>query len=290
MLLCIEMAFFAVFHLWAFPWTVYDIHKSSIVAGETAAGFMPDSKTAYQGGKFGERALMEAFNPWDLIKAVGRGFRWAAVGRRKRLDDVSYKAHGAGLEPTRNQFTAFDSQNNTSLDYPDSAYYNSQPSKSSNYYTADSDQDNLLKNAQSNPTSNYPRPMSRQPARDPALGYHDSNTHQGPNTNPNTPFQDRTGHLAPQSASSYGILTPESSSQDTGYHTPRSHSRNVSGESTHRREHNLTPTAIPPDATPLGPPGRKSSEQAEWDLYGGRGHGEDERDLGGGHGVGDNRF
>ena len=104
MLLCIEMAVFSVFHLWAFPWTVYDVRRSPIVAAESAAGFLPDPKTAYQGGKFGHVALVEAFNPWDLIKAVGRGFRWFAVGRRTREQDISYKnhhQHSVGLEPTR---------------------------------------------------------------------------------------------------------------------------------------------------------------------------------------------
>ena len=109
MLLCIEMAVFAIFHLWAFPWTVYDVRRSPIVAAESAAGFLPDPKTAYQGGRFGQVALMDAFNPWDLIKAVGRGFRWFAIGRRIREQDISYKTHhylhhnhNVGLEPTRN--------------------------------------------------------------------------------------------------------------------------------------------------------------------------------------------
>ena len=104
MLLCIEMAIFSIFHLWAFPWKVYDVRRSPIVAAESAAGFLPDPKTAYQGGKFGQKALMDAFNPWDLIKAVGRGFRWFVVGRRTREQDISYKTHlqdNVNLEPAR---------------------------------------------------------------------------------------------------------------------------------------------------------------------------------------------
>ena len=108
MLLCIEMAIFSVFHLWAFPWTVYDVRRSPIVAAESAAGFLPDPKTSYQGGKFGQIALMEAFNPWDLVKAVGRGFRWFAIGRRTREQDISYKSqNGVGLEPTRTNDTSY---------------------------------------------------------------------------------------------------------------------------------------------------------------------------------------
>ena len=46
---------------------------------------------------------MDAFNPWDLVKAVGRGFKWFAVGRRTREQDISYKSSvpGTGLEPIR---------------------------------------------------------------------------------------------------------------------------------------------------------------------------------------------
>ncbi|KAK4695377.1 hypothetical protein P7C71_g2364, partial [Lecanoromycetidae sp. Uapishka_2] len=109
LLLCMEMAFFSIFHLWAFPWRVYDIRRSEIVASESAPGMNLDPKTAYQGGPFGSRALMDAFNPWDLIKNVGRGFRWFFKGRKTRMEDISYKdsTQNTGLEPTRNQVTAF---------------------------------------------------------------------------------------------------------------------------------------------------------------------------------------
>ncbi|KAI4140574.1 MAG: hypothetical protein L6R39_005744, partial [Caloplaca ligustica] len=93
LLLCIEMAIFSVFHLFAFPWTVYDIRRSAIVASESAPGFLPDPNTAYLGGRLGTKALLDAFNPWDLIKAVGRGFRWFAVGRRRREQDISYQSY-----------------------------------------------------------------------------------------------------------------------------------------------------------------------------------------------------
>lgn len=93
LLLCIEMAIFSVFHLFAFPWQVYDIRRSAIVASESAPGFLPDPKTAYLGGPFGIKALLDAFNPWDLIKAIGRGFRWFAVGRRRREEDISYQSY-----------------------------------------------------------------------------------------------------------------------------------------------------------------------------------------------------
>lgn len=78
MLLCIEMFFFSLLHIVAFPWAPYDIRKS------------PDPNAHYEGGTLGWRAFLDAFNPWDIIKASARGFRWLFVGRRNREDDSSY--------------------------------------------------------------------------------------------------------------------------------------------------------------------------------------------------------
>ena len=93
MLLCIEMAIFSILHLWAYPWKPYDIHRSQIVAAEGGSSFQLDGRAAYKGGPFGIRAFMDAFNPIDIIKAVGRAFRWLFVGRKHREQDVSYKSH-----------------------------------------------------------------------------------------------------------------------------------------------------------------------------------------------------
>ena len=292
------MSIFSIFHLWAFPWQVYDIRRSQIVASESAPGFLPDPKTAYQGGRYGQRALMDAFNPWDLVKAVGRAFKWAAVGRRRRMEDISYKnSHqSTALEPTRNQFTAFQNPGNDSFDLPPGQRgQNSYLQKPSRYapLPEQEDSDRLLAHAQSNPTSSapesYPRPMSRSPARDPALGakHGDIGTYDpapiASHHYHHPSYQDPSGHLAPIE---YGVTPtahPETGSldsQDTSYHSPG------------RSERRVTPTTLPPDTTPLGPAGRKSSDQAEWDMWAGvrSDRGEDERDLGGGHGVGDNRF
>lgn len=92
LLVCIEMALFAVLHLWAYPWKVYSITHSNVVAAESNPSFRP-SKSEYKGGAFGHKAILDAMNPWDLIKAIGRGFRWMAVGRKTREQDISYKPH-----------------------------------------------------------------------------------------------------------------------------------------------------------------------------------------------------
>ena len=218
------------------------------------------------------------------------------------MEDISYKnSHrGTGLEPTRNQVTAFQNTNN-SFDLPPSNQQNANNKqylqKSSHHYrniSAEEDEARLLAHAQSNPTSAdpniYPRPMDRAPPRNPALASSAGDISTGgmydPYARAKSPYQDQSGHLAP---TEYGVATttPERVSletQDTSYHSPGSAN---SGGSARR----VTPTTVPPDATPLGPPGRKSGEQAEWDMWGGlRERGEDESDLGGGHGVGDNRF
>lgn len=85
MALCIEMAIFAVMHMWAFSWKEYDILSPA------NAGIADSMK--YQGGRFGIKAYMDAFNPWDIIKASARGFRWLFVGVRKRHLDASYQSN-----------------------------------------------------------------------------------------------------------------------------------------------------------------------------------------------------
>ena len=84
------MACFALLHLWAYPWSNYDLKRYPQTSSSvTGAG--------YQGGPFGIKAFLDAFNPWDIIKAIGRGFRWVIIGRRTREQDISYKT---ALDPT----------------------------------------------------------------------------------------------------------------------------------------------------------------------------------------------
>lgn len=87
MLLCIEMAIFSIFHLWAFSYRPYALkskhHREDIVAGES-------EPASYKGGFLGVRALFDSFNVWDLVKAVGRAGKWLFHGRKHRHQDVSY--------------------------------------------------------------------------------------------------------------------------------------------------------------------------------------------------------
>lgn len=88
-LLCIEMAIFATMHIFAFPWKPYSLKHNDPLTMQ-GAGFSGDG-TRYKGGPFGVKALGDAFNPWDIIKASARGFRWLFVGFRHRTEDKSYQ-------------------------------------------------------------------------------------------------------------------------------------------------------------------------------------------------------
>ncbi|KAL8716395.1 MAG: hypothetical protein Q9220_000302 [cf. Caloplaca sp. 1 TL-2023] len=170
LLLCIEMAIFSVFHLFAFPWQVYDIRRSAIVASESAPGFLPDPKTAYLGGPLGTRALLDAFNPWDLVKAVGRGFRWFAVGRRTREQDISYQAHKIS-RPVNSDFSHSDIPREANS-IPSGSFTPGINSKQGRYHQlkgggAEDDDRRLLSHQQAVPLSDsaniYPRPGMRLP-------------------------------------------------------------------------------------------------------------------------------
>lgn len=106
LLLCIEMAIFAVLHLFAFPWKPY-------ASGSQVPDY-PMSPTSgpkeivgpKQGGLLGWRAIADAMNPWDLVKGFARGMRWLFIGIKRRENDVSYKVSGGNsmndldLQPT----------------------------------------------------------------------------------------------------------------------------------------------------------------------------------------------
>ena len=270
MLLCIEMAIFSVFHLWAFPWKVYDVRRYQSGDLGSAARLFPDLNTAYHGGPFGSEALLDAFNAWDIIKAIGRGFKWFLVGRKTRMEDISYKnsAQGTSLEPTRNQITAFETGNRSfdGASRPSHPFVQGRKPGKYQHLSGEEDSDRLLSRPQSNPEAPYPRPMERLPHLNAGgdigiMGVYDPPTPRG------SPFAAKR-HLDP--GQEYGIADGRGlEEQDTG----------------HRGR--LTPPVPPPDPHPLGPPGVRNDEN-EWNMWSGAR--ENEQDLGGGHGICDNRF
>ncbi|KAI5837419.1 putative DUF300 domain protein [Morchella snyderi] len=66
LLICFEMIIFAILHLFAFTWKDYD--KG------------PASTTPVMA------SLLDAFNPWDIVRGIARGTRWliCGIGRRER--------------------------------------------------------------------------------------------------------------------------------------------------------------------------------------------------------------
>lgn len=117
-LLCGEMAIFAVMHIFAFPWKGYSIKRAySDPLNVPGTGFSTTVPSAdryteegrelgqdmkYKGGFMGWKAMADAFNPWDIIKMTARGFRWLFVGARYRHNDSSYQ------EPTKMQGMGWD--------------------------------------------------------------------------------------------------------------------------------------------------------------------------------------
>ncbi|KAL4807761.1 organic solute transporter Ostalpha-domain-containing protein [Aspergillus unguis] len=100
LIISIEMALFAILHLWSFPWKPY----AAGLQTDEITDMFGNGKRTYQGGKWGMGALLDALNPIDLVRAVGRSMRWLFVGRKKRTLDPSYQppAEAIGLNQTEN--------------------------------------------------------------------------------------------------------------------------------------------------------------------------------------------
>ena len=95
LLLCFEMALFAILHLWAFPWRPYADNAPRTFYPNPDLD-SPDPTRVNEhgprvGGFLGMRALWDAINLWDIFKAFGRGIRWLFVGVKHRHEDISYK-------------------------------------------------------------------------------------------------------------------------------------------------------------------------------------------------------
>lgn len=98
LLICVEMAFFAVMHIFAFSWQPYRIQPGYNDPTISAGIGYGSSTPKYLGGPLGIKAFLDAMNPWDIIKASARGFRWLFVGVRHRKDDPSYQQKSDTLD------------------------------------------------------------------------------------------------------------------------------------------------------------------------------------------------
>jgi Organic solute transporter Ostalpha len=156
MLLDIEMAIFAIFHLWAFSWRPYTLRSKQNLAESVPGHDL--ARTDYRGGPLGISAIFEAFNPWDLVKAVGRAAKWLFVGRRRRTEDVSYQNTRTATE-NELHLNAAHNDNNPNI-YPPIADFQRAGGLAApatkHYASSDSEDQELLRNAQGNPTSRPP--------------------------------------------------------------------------------------------------------------------------------------
>ncbi|RFU77360.1 duf300 domain protein [Trichoderma arundinaceum] len=102
LLLCVEMAIFSILHIWAFPYQVYrrGVGSSFYPSPDASKGTVGLEKPSLPngGGFLGLRALGNALNLWDFVKAFGRGMRWLFCGVKRRKEDVSYKLGTANDE------------------------------------------------------------------------------------------------------------------------------------------------------------------------------------------------
>lgn len=138
MLVCVEMAIFAILHLWAFPWAPYDLKRRD------PSKYRPHEQARYAHGVF--RALLSALNPWDIVKAIGRGTRWLVIGARKRTSDPSYQSKFETSEASSyraGRFNHNSSDENVATELPMVV--------TGKGGSADSDTATLLSNAQANP-------------------------------------------------------------------------------------------------------------------------------------------
>lgn len=100
LLLCFEMACFALLHQWAFPYRPYleGAPQTFYPVPDPTSGSpaKPNEHYKKSGGFMGLLAIFDALNIWDVIKAFGRGIRWLFVGVKHRHDDISYQATASG--------------------------------------------------------------------------------------------------------------------------------------------------------------------------------------------------
>ncbi|KAK2600029.1 hypothetical protein QQS21_005263 [Conoideocrella luteorostrata] len=103
LLLCVEMAMFAILHLWAFPYAPYTSGAPRtfypVPDADKASPSVENERYQPSGGFLGLLAIWDALNVWDFIKAFGRGMRWLFCGVKRRKEDISYKLnHSENLD------------------------------------------------------------------------------------------------------------------------------------------------------------------------------------------------
>ncbi|KAL4737505.1 organic solute transporter Ostalpha-domain-containing protein [Aspergillus similis] len=145
LIISVEMALFAVLHLWSFPWKPYAIGFQT----DEVTDMYGNGKRTYHGGRWGMGALLDALNPIDLLKAVGRSMRWLFVGRKKRTLDPSYQlsTEAVGLNQTGS------AQHPADTSYGGSGALMTDAVSNRYGHQADEEGEVLLSHAQKNPST-----------------------------------------------------------------------------------------------------------------------------------------
>ncbi|KAI0429385.1 DUF300-domain-containing protein [Xylaria sp. FL1042] len=192
LLLCIEMALFAILHLWSFPYAQYKENAKTTFypSPNPSIGIPPreNERGPKMGGFAGIKAFADAINVWDIVKAFGRGIRWLFVGAKHRHEDPSYQLKGdtsySGAHNTDGKSTdhlPIANQFRRSTFGLPSAPGDPMPEESAG----------LIANAQPNPGSGHRKHAS--PYQDAHPQAYDDNVEQGPSTHNTTytPYDDR---------------------------------------------------------------------------------------------------
>jgi hypothetical protein len=160
LLLCIEMAIFSILHLFAFSYKPYSKSPGADL------GKYPLSPTSglnevgpNQGGFLGVKAIVDAMNPWDMVRGFARGMRWLVVGRKHREQDSSYKSSAFNIDNPGNENdmtlgpTGGDTQYKRTQTLPIAEEFRRSKFGLPGLTQKDEERADLLANAQPNPVS-----------------------------------------------------------------------------------------------------------------------------------------
>lgn len=174
LMLCIEMACFALMHLWAFPWQPYRSGSKGTKYPLDSSGM--DEVGPKQGGFLGFKAFIDAMNPWDLVKAFARSMRWLFVGVKHRETDSSYR----GSIDINNEDTAYKLRGSIHLPIADEFRRSRFGLPRDKHSKGLGEGAGLIANAQ-------PNPLASSPGYVPARERYNS---QGQDINPNTHYNE----------------------------------------------------------------------------------------------------
>lgn len=86
------MGIVATLHFFAYPIRHYKTTSSiyGVADLDAASDPLDASAITHKGGFLGIKALVDALNPWDIVKALGRPIKWLVRDSKHRYVDVSY--------------------------------------------------------------------------------------------------------------------------------------------------------------------------------------------------------